>query len=154
MTGQGPRGQQDSALESRKIAADALVVQNSQRLVVLRLPIPHQHVGQVVKNEPLAGLIDSNHHMIFTMSKAVHDYEPDVVSRYSKLLSSRILGDRIGFAVATSHRNCLKWGRPIASRWRDYKIDSDVEMTEQRFAVILPNLIELLHERLCGWAIF
>jgi hypothetical protein len=47
-------------------------------------------------------------HMILTVSAIVHDDESDLVRRYSKLLSPRILGERIRFAIAMSHCDRFK----------------------------------------------
>src|ERR1700738_1875150 len=69
--------------ESRKIATDARVVQNSRRLVISFFRIPQSQNGQGVEKEPLFVLKDRGDHMVLVVPSIVHDHEPDVVWRDS-----------------------------------------------------------------------
>src|SRR5271166_2938268 len=92
-------------------------------------------------------------HMILTVSAIVHDDEPDLVRRYSKLLSRRILGERIRFAITVSHCDRFKRTSPFARRRLNHEIDRYVEMAQQRFVPILANLFEFLRQRRYRWAL-
>jgi hypothetical protein len=83
--------------------------------------------------------------MILTVPAIVHDDEPNLFCRDSKLLSPRILGERIRFAIPVSHCDRFKRTNPFARRRLNHEIDRYIELSQQRFAPILANLIELLH---------
>ena len=73
--------------ESRQIAMDAYVVQNSRRFVISFFRVRQHHHGQVVENEPLFILIE--------VLIVVHDDEPDVVRGESSHANRYILSDGI-----------------------------------------------------------
>jgi hypothetical protein len=65
----------------------------------------------------------NNHHVVLTVPAIMHDNEPHVILGDTKFLSARILGERIGFAIAISHCDRLKRTGPFTRRRLDHEID-------------------------------
>jgi hypothetical protein len=84
--------------------------------------------------------------MIKVMASIVYNNKPYVVRRDSKFLSAGILREGISFAIAMSHRDCLKRTDPVVGGRLDHKIDGYIEMAQQSFAPILANVIELFKQ--------
>ena len=106
--------------ESRKIATDARVVQNSRRLVV-----SESRNSTLVKLSRMShsSLIDRSDHMIFIVPSIVHNHEPDLVWGNSSYPNRRVLRDGIRLAIAISHRDRFKGTGPVARRGLDQKIN-------------------------------
>jgi hypothetical protein len=104
-------GRQDVAARAR------LIEHKDRRIDGGCISVRYKCHGAVVEDQPSAGVIGSDYHMILGAPLVVYDHEPEPVRLDARLPQGEVLGKRIAFAVAIAEPQHIERRQPRTGRW-------------------------------------